>query len=607
MLIRYAVALKIASTDFPYVCTISKAPAVAVSENMMSTTIVPRFQRNAFIWYALILLFSLLVCAPMLWHGALYGHSLHFNLVWLSNFTVQLSQGDLYPRWLMDMNLGAGSPAFYFYAPLPFYIASIPGLILPGIDLTIQLAVGEWLLIALSGFTFFHFARRHFTVLSASLGAMLYMVLPYHFEINLWLRQDVGELANYIWMPLALYYSEKLFDGEDAIAGLAVTYGLLMFSHLPSALLFSIALGCYVLALSCQRRAWRFLPPFAAAIVIGILLAGIYWVPALFSIHYVHIEKMWTPYFDFRLWFFPPDEHLPQMVFKNRLFAVLCSTTTIFVLCWLNAFRERRTIDIALMSRCLALVGVAWFMMSPWSLIVWKTVPELWKVQFPWRIAMVVDLATAIVVIFTLDSIYLHRDKLSTLCATVALSLLLYTSDTYNPRLAGPSAPSPQSLPRFLAVGSDAREYRPRWISDAINFTFLDASRLNYDQGKGRATVIDWKPRKISLDVSLRESTPIAIRQLYFPNWRARIDAGTVLNVQPDAETGLIQFVAPAGNYKLSLQLVPLLQESVGAALSGLALLILIGRFWLQRKFRRASGKYSPPNRSGAAGKPRRA
>jgi hypothetical protein len=458
-------------------------------------------------------------------------------------------------------------------------------LLLPDATLTIQLALGEWLLIAFSGFTFFHFARRHFAVVPASVGAMLYMVLPYHFEINLWLRQDIGELATYIWMPLALYYSEKLFDGEDAIAGLAVTYGLLMFSHLPSALLFSIALGCYVFALFCQRPSWRFLPLFAAAIVIGISLAGIYWVPALSSVHYVLIEKMWAPHYDFHHWFFPPDKPVPNL-FADRLFAVLCSTTAIFILCWLNAFRERRAIDIALMSRCLVLLCVAWFLMSPWSLIVWETVPALWKVQFPWRIAMVVDLATAIVVIFTIDRIYRYRDGISILCATVALSLLLDSAGLYNARLADPLAPDAQSLPRFLVVGADAMEYRPRWVPDAINLTFLDAARLSYDKGKGRVTILGWRPRNISLDVSLRESTAITLRQFYFPNWRARIDAGAVLSVQPDAETGLIQFLAPAGNYKLSLQLMPLSRESIGAALSGLALLILIGKSWLRRNFR---------------------
>ena len=99
------------------------------------------------------------------------------------------------------------------------------------------------------------------------------MLLPYHFEINLWRRQDIGELANYIWMPLILYYTEKMFDGRHAFAGLAVSYALMMLSHLPSALLFSICLGCFVIVLLWTRHAWRYLPRFVSAIIVGILLA----------------------------------------------------------------------------------------------------------------------------------------------------------------------------------------------------------------------------------------------------------------------------------------------------------------------------------------------
>src|SRR5450759_2999174 len=106
-------------------------PVMTIEERTMSTIILPRFERSTLVSYVLILLFSLLVCSPMLWIDRLYGSSLQLNLVWLRNFTVQLSQGELYPRWLIEMNLGTGSPVFYFYAPFPFYVAAIPGLLFP--------------------------------------------------------------------------------------------------------------------------------------------------------------------------------------------------------------------------------------------------------------------------------------------------------------------------------------------------------------------------------------------------------------------------------------------------------------------------------------------
>src|SRR5690606_40232705 len=114
----------------------------------------PRFRYEPLIATVVLFALAALACAPMLWLGASNGHSIIYNLVWMKDFAAQLAQGDWYPRWLMHLNHGAGSPVFYFYGPLPFYIAAMPALLLAGSKLTIQLAFAEWLLIALSGLAF---------------------------------------------------------------------------------------------------------------------------------------------------------------------------------------------------------------------------------------------------------------------------------------------------------------------------------------------------------------------------------------------------------------------------------------------------------------------
>src|SRR5437868_3808254 len=47
------------------------------------------------------------------------------HAVWYTHFSEQLSSGNLYPRWLMDMNAGLGSPAFFYYPPVPFFLTSL--------------------------------------------------------------------------------------------------------------------------------------------------------------------------------------------------------------------------------------------------------------------------------------------------------------------------------------------------------------------------------------------------------------------------------------------------------------------------------------------------
>ncbi|MFM5280568.1 hypothetical protein ACK30K_10770 [Aeromonas caviae] len=71
----------------------------------------------------------LLACAllmlPLWWQGGSQGHDLFHHLLSGHYFARQLWQGELYPRWLMAMNGGFGSPTFFFYPPLPYYVSAL--------------------------------------------------------------------------------------------------------------------------------------------------------------------------------------------------------------------------------------------------------------------------------------------------------------------------------------------------------------------------------------------------------------------------------------------------------------------------------------------------
>lgn len=580
----------------------------------MSTRPAPPVWLSATIPYLTLLLLSACICAPLLWFGAPNGHSIEYNLVWLTNFSTQLAQGDLYPRWLMGMNHGAGSPVFYFYAPLPFYILSLPVFIFDAAKLVVQLGIGEWLLIGLSGMAFYRYARASFATQPALIAAALYMLLPYHLEINLWWRQDIGELTNYIWMPLALYYADRLLAGERAIAGMALIYCAMMLTHLPSTLLFSIGLGSYVLVVAWRRHSWRHLAAFAVAIAIGMALAAVYWVPALTTEQFVRAEKLWTPYFDFHYWFFPLDE-LPKVVghdnvFALRLFAMIGLTSAIFVLAWLSAYRWRHVVGRTTLFACLTLIGVAWFLMSPWSEIVWETLPELWKVQFPWRIAMVMDLATAIALLHSVHCLQRYRDRVSGLALAAVAGLLIYSFLSANVlQKLDPFDNAWWVTGRDQAVrnGLDAPEYTTIWNPSTTADTssgIAGMPEVAFDRGNGRVEVVAWLPRHIELRVDLQRPTLVRIRQFYFPNWHAVIerdpaatDASAAapvqapisndVQLQPDTDTGLLTVPLPAGRYTLRLKLLPLHQEVVGGVISAGGLIAWSGCLWWQRRARR--------------------
>ena len=53
------------------------------------------------------------------------------HALWYMHFSTQLWAGDLYPRWLMGMNEGLGSPVFYYYPPRPIFPDQLTQTILP--------------------------------------------------------------------------------------------------------------------------------------------------------------------------------------------------------------------------------------------------------------------------------------------------------------------------------------------------------------------------------------------------------------------------------------------------------------------------------------------
>ena len=71
---------------------------------------------------------SALLVAPVLFAllGTPQGHSYGFNLSWHVAFEAAQAQGAVYPRHLPELNFGVGGLDFFFYGPLPFFVAAGP-------------------------------------------------------------------------------------------------------------------------------------------------------------------------------------------------------------------------------------------------------------------------------------------------------------------------------------------------------------------------------------------------------------------------------------------------------------------------------------------------
>ncbi len=405
-------------------------------------------------------------------------------------------------------------------------------------------------------------------------------------------------------MPLILHCTEHLLDAGNAeprfaIAGLGLAYAALMFSHLPSGLLFSICLGAYVLVRQLRACSPPALRRFAAGIALGVALAAVYWVPALFAQQYIQSDKLWTPYFDFHRWLYPATAEQGNP-FARRLIALIDVTTLVFALLCAAVWLQGRA-RFARLLPALVLMGCAWFLISPASVWLWEYAPALWKVQFPWRAVIAMDFATAIAAMFALQGL---RDRIEPRQAVLvagagaALLFCLATADIRN--TLGPVDNARAITTGFYAVrdGLDAPEYTTPWSQlsprDIVSDDRLFDDEIDYNEQNGVVRVVEWAPREIALNVKLQRPTDLEIRQFYFPHWKVFAqNLRIALHPQPAKRTGLMRIRAPAGQYQLRLAMVPLVQELIGGAVSLVALLVVFAllRGQLAAALRRCSAR----------------
>jgi hypothetical protein len=396
---------------------------------------------------------ALLVMAPGLWHGAIITHSSLFNTVWAEGFAAELAKGHLYPRYLPLVNDGLGSPAFYFYAPLPFYLAA-PFVWLTG-NAGLAVVIASTLMLALSGLAALLLLRDLAGPRHALALALLYMLLPYHLVVDIWVRGAFGEQAAFLFLPLALLCLNRMAGDGRYAAGLALATAGQVLSHLPSTLIYGAILAGFSLWTARRHRSWRLLALAATAGLLGVIAAAIYLGPAQAGRAFIS-PQFWGAYL-------PQDYHLAQL---ERPFDVIMLLAVL-----------PQAVTLALAGRFLwrhdgwtdglpwiALGTAVLFFVSPLASPFWAHAGPLQIIQFPWRMVLGLELAGVVLLAMLAardsgDARRLARLLGVTVLVSGALcAILRHGSD---PNRGTPLRAAELFEAERLALKADALEYLP--------------------------------------------------------------------------------------------------------------------------------------------------
>src|SRR6476620_3904234 len=131
------------------------------------------------------------------------GHDDFLHLTWLEDFVRLRESGINFPHWLPESNARIGSPTFYFYPPLTYYLADVLyslGLKSSSLGTLLFHAISGLTLLLSGGAMYWYLRTRSASIQASALGALLYTIVPYRYA-DIFTRSALSEHAAFVWLP----------------------------------------------------------------------------------------------------------------------------------------------------------------------------------------------------------------------------------------------------------------------------------------------------------------------------------------------------------------------------------------------------------------------
>ena len=456
--------------------------------------------------------------------------------------------GNPYPGWLAESNGGYGDPSFRFYPPALYYLLAAA-----------RFVIGNWygatlvvfVMVSIAGGLGMYFwAKSILPSSSASWAAFFYALAPYHLN-QLYQATLLAEWAGSAVLPFVFGFVDRVCERgrRRDVAGLAATYGLLLFTHLPLAVIGSMALVVYSLV---KVREPRKLAKLAAAGVLGLSVSAIYWVTMVSEVGWIAVNNMQRDSsVDYRVNFllstFSPDN---LNVWWMNIIALM--TLMLFAPALL-LFKKRvateghpyktsilspgawKTVGAALRGRPLVVLTLfSLFMALPLSRPIWSVLKPLQETQFPWRWMVLISMGGSILAAAGLPKISNGvRAKRMLVLGAMAIAVAFTLSHVVREAQYFP----PQ---KFESMVTDVRG------SSCVNYWYpiwarSDARKMSTQvEANGRTvTVNSWNSEHRKFSVAAGPATDARVRTFYYPHWTATSEAGT-LPTRPDQDGALL-------------------------------------------------------------------
>lgn len=331
-----------------------------------------------------IVLAGLVLTLPAILYGLpFYGDDGPEHAIYYSHFAEQFWSGELYPRWIQNMNGSLGSPTFFYYPPAAYYVTVfLRPFFRNDPHGWQQLGVSSSIAVMTSGLCIYLWLKKITNQKSACAAALLYMAMPYHLAFDFYSRAAFAEGWAFVWMPLILYFVDEIIrrGGRFAFVGVAISYALLVMTHTPTALIFSIAPIGYAFYLAESGARIKALIITLGAMTLGAGLSAVYLLPAMTTQQFVFIEEMKAGHYRYDNWFLFAKFNLSEGLSYH-----LWMTAGPTILAFGGAFLAIHSDSSRIVNRetafWIVFVALCVLMMTPLSKHVWQIFPPLQMIK----------------------------------------------------------------------------------------------------------------------------------------------------------------------------------------------------------------------------------
>ncbi len=517
----------------------------------------------------IVVLVSLVLIVPIAFFGIPSNLDLSNHFRFALPFYDAIASGDLYPGWLAESNSGYGDPSFRFYPPALYYLLAITRLIIG--DWYAATVVTYSLVAVAAGLGMYFWTKAIFPASTAVMASCFYAFAPYHIN-QLYQATLLAEWAGSAVLPFAFGFVERVCrDGRRRdIAGLAATYALLVFTHLPLTVIGSIALFAYALARIEKDNGLQTLLKLGAGIALGLVTSATYWVTMVSELKWIGINEVERDSsvdyrFNFILSTLSPSNLNVWWMNVILLLTVLLFAPVVMMF-------VRRDFRVGLKRPAVVLSVLALFMTLPLSRPVWYLLSPLQQTQFPWRWLAIISMGGSVLAAFAVSQLSSPRmNRQARLLIIGAMTISVAFSLSHLVREA-----------MYLNYQGFENTLTTVRGSASVNYWFPIWARSNprqmerqIESGDRLVTVESWQPEQRKFSISAGEKIEVRVRTFYYPHWVATSN-GQTLATRPDKD-GALLITVPQDATSVALDFREPKQSSASSLASAFGFAIVLG------------------------------